>query len=379
MPWHCLTGIRVLDLSQYLPGPYAGQILADLGAEVVKVEPPAGDPLRQVPPLDGDGLSAFYNLVNAGKTVVRLDLKQAAGKAAFLGLVDRADALIESFRPGALARLGLGAEALRARNPRLVHCALSGYGQSGPDALKAGHDINYMAMAGGLASSGIAARPNGAHPPTADFASGMQAALTVLAALLGRERGGQGGGQGATIDTSIAETVLAWQSLALTAAGRPGGEAARGEGRLSGGAACYQIYETADGRFVTLGALEAKFWANFCRALGREDWIARHWEALPQTELIAELAEAIAARPLAAWQARLAGVDCCYQAVLEPAEVPEDPQIRTRGLLRAYSGPKPRVEVAFPALFDGTPPAPRAPLEERTAEALLAAWDGVSA
>ena len=373
----CLAGIRVLDLSQYLPGPYAGQILADLGAEVVKVEPPAGDPLRRVPPLDGDGISAFYKLVNAGKTVVRIDLKQAAGKAAFLGLVDRADALIESFRPGALARLGLGAEALRARNPRLVHCALSGYGQTGPDALKAGHDINYMAMAGGLASSGTAARPVGAHPPTADFASGMQAALTVLAALLGRERGGQGGGQGATIDTSISETVLAWQSLALTAAGRPGGEAARGLGRLSGGAACYQVYRTADGRFVTLGALEAKFWANFCRALGREDWIERHWEALPQTALIAAVAEAIAARPLAAWQALLAGVDCCYQAVLEPAEVLEDPQIRARGLLRAYPGPEPRVEVAFPALFDGAPPVPRAPLEEHAAEDLLAAWDGV--
>ena len=373
MSARCLAGIRVLDLSQYLPGPYAGQILADLGAEVVKVEPPAGDPLRQVPPLDGDGLSAFYKLVNAGKTVVRLDLKQAAGKAAFLGLVDRADALIESFRPGALARLGLDAKALRARNPRLVHCALSGYGQSGPDALKAGHDINYMAMAGGLASSGTAARPIGAHPPTADFASGMQAALTVLAALLGRARSGRG----ATIDTSIAETVLAWQSLALTAAGR-GGEAARGEGRLSGGAACYQVYETADGRFVTLGALEAKFWANFCRALGREDWIERHGEALPQTELIAAVAEAIAARPLAAWQALLAGVDCCYQAVLEPAEVPQDPQVRARGLLRAYPGPEPRVEVAFPALFDGAPPAPRAPFEERTAEDLLAAWDGGS-
>ena len=372
MSARCLAGIRVLDLSQYLPGPYAGQILADLGAEVVKVEPPAGDPLRRVPPLDGDGLSAFYKLVNAGKTVVRLDLKQAAGKAALLDLADRADALIESFRPGALTRLGLGAEALRARNPRLVHCALSGYGQNGPDALKAGHDINYMAMAGGLASSGTAARPVGAYPQTADFASGMQAALTVLAALLGRERGGQG----TTIDTSIAETVLAWQFLALTAAGRPGGEAARGQGRLNGGAACYQVYRTADGRFVTLGALEAKFWANFCRALGREDWIERQWEAMPQTELIAAVAEAIAARPLAAWQALLAGVDCCYQAVLEPTEVPDDPQVRARGLLRATAGPEPRVEVAFPALFDGAPPAPRAPLEERAAENLLATWKG---
>ena len=373
MSARCLTGIRVLDLSQYLPGPYAGQILADLGAEVVKVEPPAGDPMRQVPPLDGDGLSAFYRLVNAGKTVVRIDLKDDAGKAAFLRLVDRADALIESFRPGALARLGLDAEALRARNPRLVHCALSGYGQSGPDALKAGHDINYMAMAGGLASSGSAARPIGAHPPTADFASGMQAALTILAALLGRERSGRG----AAIDTSISETVLAWQSLALTAAGRPGAEAERGAGRLSGGAACYRIYETADRRFITLGALEAKFWANFCRALGRDDWIARQDETLPQTALIAEIAATIIARPLATWEALLAGVDCCYQAVLEPAEVPEDPHIRARGLLRAHSGPEPRVEVAFPAIFDGAPPVARAPLQERAAAELLAAWEGV--
>jgi crotonobetainyl-CoA:carnitine CoA-transferase CaiB-like acyl-CoA transferase len=341
-----------------------------LGAEVVKVEPPAGDPMRQVPPLDGDGLSAFYKLVNAGKTVVRLDLKEAAGKAVFLGLVDRADALIESFRPGALARLDLGAEALRARNPRLVHCALSGYGQTGPDAHKAGHDINYMALAGGLASSGTIHRPIGAHPPTADFASGMQAALTVLAALLGRTRSGLG----ATIDTSIAETVLAWQSLALTAAGRPGGEAARGQGRLSGGAACYQIYQTADRRFVTLGALEAKFWTNFCRALGREDWIARQWETMPQTALIAEVAEVIAARPLAEWQALLGPVDCCYQAVLEPADVRDDPQVRARGLLCAYPGPDPWVEVGFPARIDGAAPMPRAPFEERDAEDLLAVW-----
>ncbi len=125
---------------------------------------------------------------------------------------------------------------------------------------------------------------------------------------------------------------------------------------------------------MTLGALEAKFWANFCRALGREDWIGRQWEALPQIDLIAEVAEAIGARPLAAWQALLAGVDCCYQAVLEPTEVPDDPQVRARGLLRAYPGPEPRVEVAFPALFDGAPPARRAPLQEATAEDLLASW-----
>ncbi len=190
MPARCLDGFRVLDISQKLPGPYPGQILADLGAQVIKVEPPAGDPMRTVPPLDGDGVSASYKLINAGKTVIRLDLKDVAGKAAFVRLVEKADALVESYRPGAFDRLGLGAEALRQINPGLVYCALSGFGQTGPAALKAGHDINYMALAGGLATSGARDRPVSAHPPTADFASGMQAALTVVAALLRRERTG---------------------------------------------------------------------------------------------------------------------------------------------------------------------------------------------
>ena len=365
-----LAQIRVLELAQYLPGPYAGQILADLGAEVVKVEPPAGDPMRAVPPLDGDGVSAFYKLVNAGKTVLRLDLKDAAGQAAFTALVEKADALVESYRPGVFARLGFGAEALRQINPRLVHCALSGFGQTGPAALRAGHDINYMALAGGLATSGTEGRPVGAHPPTADFASGMQAALTVVAALLRRERTGQG----ASIDTSIAETVLGWQALVLTAALRSGHEPGRAAARLNGGAACYQVYQTADRRFVTLGALEAKFWANFCRALGREDWIGRQWEPMPQEALVVEVAALIGAKPLAHWERLLAEVDCCFQAVLDPAQVPDDPQIQARGLVRREPGPEPRVEVLFPAIFDGRPPEARPPLEQTSAADLLSAW-----
>ncbi len=370
MSGRCLDGCRVLELAQYLPGPYAGQILSDLGAEVVKVEPPGGDPMRAVPPQDGDGVSACYKLINAGKTVVRLDLKSAAGQALLTALAERADAFVDSYRPGALARLGLGAEALRRDNPRLVHCALSGYGQTGPAALKAGHDINYMALAGGLATSGTRDRPVPAHPPSADFASGMQAALTVLAALLRRERTGQG----ASIDVSIAETVLAWQALVLTAARRPGHEPRRAASRLGGGAACYQVYETADGRFVTLGALEEKFWAAFCRAVGREDWIARQWEAMPQDALICEVARLIGSRPLEAWERELSEVDCCFQAVLEPAQVPDDARIRARALVRAAGGSEPLVEVLFPAYFDGAPPAPRAPAVERSAQDILGAW-----
>jgi len=370
----CLDGVRVLDLSQYLPGPHGAQILADLGAEVVKVEPPGGDPMAGIGPRDGDGISAFYKLINAGKTVLRLDLKSAGDKRAFQDLVGGADVLLESYRPGVLARLGLGTQALRALNPRLVHCALSGFGQSGPAAGAGGHDITYMALGGGLATSGTVERPVAAHPPAADFAGGMQAALTILAALLRRARTGAG----AVIDVSLMETVLAWQGIVLTGARRPGWAPARGAGLLSGGAACYGVYETADGRFVALGALEEKFWANFCRAMGRQEWIARHGEALPQSDLIDEVAAAFRTAPLAAWRRRMKGVDCCFQPVLEPEEVAEDPQVRARGLVRQTGGADPLVEVLFPAFFDARPPEPRPPLRVCGAGEVVKGWGAPS-
>jgi len=369
----CLDGVRVLDLSQYLPGPYAAQILSDLGAEVVKVEPPAGDPMRRLGPLDGDGVSVFYKLLNAGKTVVRLDLKSRQGGADFAALAGCADALIESFRPGVLDRLGLGHEALAGLNRGLVHCALSGYGQSGPYARRAGHDLNYMALGGGLATSGPSRAPAMVHPPTADFAGGMQAALATLAALLRRARSGEG----AFLDVSLTESVLAWQALSLTGALRPGHEPERGRSLLTGGAACYGIYRTADGRFVTLGALEPKFWADFCRAVGREDWVTRQWEPLPQEALIGALAALFASQDLSHWETTLGQVDCCFQAVLDPAEVPDHPQIRARGLVRCGEGPEPMAEVLFPAYLDGLAPAPRAPFREALAADIMAAWVGI--
>ena len=371
-PVRCLAGVRVLDLSQYLPGPYGAQILADLGADVVKVEPPAGDPMRAVGPIDADSVSAFYKLVNAGKSVVRLDLKSADGTALFRDMVAGADVLLESFRPGALARLGFGAVDLRQINPRLVHCTLSGFGQDGPAAQRAGHDIGYMAMAGSLATSGIAARPVIAHPPTADFASGLQAALAILAALLRRATTGAG----ASIDVSIAESVLAWQGVVLTGAMRDEGSQARGAGLLNGGAACYQIYETADDRFVTFGALEEKFWAAFCRAVDRGDWIARQRDPLPQTALIGEVAALMRTRVRDAWVRDLADVDCCFQAVLEPSEVAADPHIRARGLVRQKTGADPFIEALYPARFDGAGPVDRRPLKEAEAGTVLRTWVG---
>lgn len=372
MAYDLLAGVRLLDLSQYLPGPYATQLLADLGAEVVKVEPPAGDPMRRIGPADRDGTSAFYKLVNAGKTVVRLDLKAEEGRGVLAELLGCADTLLESYRPGTLARLGFDTAALEAINPGLVHCALSGFGQDGPLAGAAGHDVTYMALGGGLAASGPAERPVMAHPPAADYASAIQAALAVVAGLLRRARDGRG----AFLDVSLMETVLGWQAPTLTAAAR-GAPPGRESALLNGGAACYRIYQTADGRFLALGALEAHFWRAFCEALGRPDWVERQWEPLPQHDLIAEVAEATAERTVADWEAALAGVDCCAQPVLEPAEVPDHPQVAARGLVRRSGEVRaPLIEVLLPTLLDRAGPAGRNPLREADAAEVLAAWAG---
>jgi alpha-methylacyl-CoA racemase len=362
----CLAGLRVLDLSQWLPGPHATQMLADLGAQVLKVEPPAGDPARALGVRGPDGLSLFYRSVNAGKRVLRLDLKQVGDRDRLLRLVGRADVLLESYRPGVLARLGLAPERLRALNPRLVHTALSGWGQSGPYALRAGHDINYLAVGGDLVRSGPAERPAFAYPPVADMASAMQAVLATLAALLRRASTGQGG----FVDVSLMETVLGWQGLTLTQA-RHGADEPRGGGLLNGGTAFYNLYRTADGHWISLGAVEAKFWENFCRAVGRPDWIARQGEAPPQSALIAELAALFAGRDRAAWQALLDPVDCCFEALLEPAEVAAHPQVAARGLVVAQGD---LVQTLLPALLDGQGPRARAEVTEVGADEALAEW-----
>lgn len=357
----CLEGIRVLDLSQYLPGPFAARMLADHGAEVVKVEPPAGDPLRHIDPHGKPGSSPFYDLINAGKTVVVLDLKAPAENAAFADLVSRADVLLESYRPGVLDRLGFGEERLKALNPRLIHCALSGFGQTGPERLTSGHDLGYEAMTGNLSACGTAERPVIPYPPMADHAGAMQAVTSILAALLARARTGKG----CFLDVSLMESLLLWQAPALTVA-QP-----LGAGVINGGVAFYQIYRTADGRFISLSPIEPKFWANFCNAVDRPAWIARQHEAVPQTALIADVAALIVARPLEHWETLLPPADCCYQAVLTEAEVLAHPHIAARGLVHQSDG---FVEVRLPVYRDGVPPEPRAAVRDAGWREQLAAW-----
>lgn len=349
-PMDCLAGIRVLDLSQYIPGPFATLMLADFGAQVIKVEPPSGDPMRVFGPLDGDGTTPAYKALNAGKAVVRLDLKGEDARR-LERLLGSADVLLESFRPGSLDRLGFGAERLRTLNPRLIHCAVSGFGQTGPWRLRAGHDLTYVALTGGLSRQGDETAPAMPFPPLADHAGAMQAVAAILAALLRRERTGQG----AYLDVSLQESALAWQYLALGAGGRDLG---RGRDLLNGGAAYYRLYRTRDGRFLAVAPIEPKFWLAFCQAAGRPDLIGRQGEPLPQTALIADVAAVVAARSLAEWVRLLESADCCVEPVLEPAEVFGQEHVEARGFLQ------PDGQVLLPVRLDGANRPPRAPLRD---------------
>jgi len=364
-----LDGIRVLDLSQYLPGPYAGQILGDMGADVVKVEPPAGDPMRRLGGVDSDGLAPAYKLVNAGKTIVHLDLKTEEDRSAFERLVGLADVLVESFRPGTLDKLGFPRSRLEVLNPGLIHVALSGWGQGGPYRLRAGHDLNYMALGGGLAASGASGTPVMSYPPVADHSTAVQAVAAVSAALFRRTRTGKG----AYLDVSLMETVLGWQSWPLTMA-RRGQPPRPSKDMLTGGTAFYQIYRTVDGRFVSLGAIEEKFWAAFCATIGQPDWVSRQSEPLPQTGLIAEVGEVFGQHPLSHWEALFADVDCCLETVAELAEVPDHPHIVARGQVKVGSGPEPLVETLLGLRIDDEPPRERASVVQGDAASILARW-----
>jgi len=316
-----LGGIKVLDLSQFIPGPFATRQLADLGAEVIKIEPPAGDPMRRFMHDSNDSMSAVYRHLNRGKRICRLDLKSDRGKACLRDLITDADILLESFRPGVLERLGFGPDILKQLNPRLIHCALSGYGQTGPYRLRAGHDINYSAASGALQVSGTNERPVIEYPPVVDHASAMQASITILGALYAREQSGKG----AYLDISLFETILSWQYYPLL-----NNESARAESLINGGAACYNIYQSADGQFVTLGAVETHFWQRFCETVDRPEWIERQFETMPQDNLIAELNQLFNQQPVKHWNQLFLTVDCCYEPVIFPHDSGSHVQIKAR-------------------------------------------------
>lgn len=323
-----------------------------MGAEVVKIEPPRGDPMRVVGPRGPDGTPVFHAAVNAGKSVLRLDLKGPEGRAAFLEMVASADVLIEGFRPGVMARLGLEYAALREVNPRLVYCSLSGYGAEGPLAQAAGHDVNYLAAAGVMHRNGETG-PAFLDPPIADGTGALFAVIAILGALNARAADGRG----CHLDIGLADAPMPLQLFQVAAHGADGTVPQRGETYLNGGAAYYRAYRTADGRHVALGAIEPKFWRAFCEAAGCAGWIARQEEPLPQTALAHDVAALIGALTLEECLARFGSADCCLSAVLDLEEAVASPHHQARGLVRRSAGGA--LQSLFPAWVDGVPPAPR--------------------
>lgn len=351
-----LAGIKVLDLSRHLPGPLATLILADLGAEVLKIEPPAGDEMRWIGGEPGQP-SAYFRAVNAGKATCTLDLRTDEGRAALEEMVAGADVLVESFRPGIMARLGLAPERLRSLNPRLVICALSGFGQSGPQRDRAGHDVNYLALTGLLAAMTPPGRlAEVRYPPMADVSASFMAAIAILGALQGRSRTGEG----AAIDLALADAAFPQFVFTMADLGRVD-EAGSVGALLGGGAAYYDTYPVQDGT-VTLGAIEPKFWQAFCAAASRPDWLARQGEPMPQTALRADIAAMFAAMTLADASARFEPADCCFAPVIPLSAAIESGHVAERGLVR--TGPDGVPQVLFPALVDGETPPLRPPLRE---------------
>lgn len=350
-----LTGFRILDLSHYIPGPMATLFLADFGATVIKIEPPGGDPMTGLGPRDAEGRPVYYRALNAGKAVRRLDLKTGAGRAAFLDLVRTADVVVEGFRPGVLARLGIGYDVLSAAQPGIVLCSISGYGAGSQAAQKAGHDANYLAQSGLMMRNGREA-PAFVDPPLADMAGSLFACIAILAALLGRARTGRG----CAIDLGLADTAMPLQLLQVADFGATGRVERAGESYLNGAAAYYNVYACADGRHVVLGAVEPKFWAAFCQAAGRPDWTARQDEALPQTALTADLAAYFGALTSDRVADLFGSADCCLSRVDTLDEALADGHFAGRGLVRR--GPDGALQALFPARIDGAALAARPPL-----------------
>jgi alpha-methylacyl-CoA racemase len=364
-----LDGLRVLDLTRLLPGGFCSLMLADFGADVVKVEDTgAGDYLRWAEPrfegAEPSAAGAMFLALNRGKRSVRIDLKAEQGREVLLRLARGADVLLESFRPGVMDRLGVGYERLRDENPRLVYCAITGYGQDGPFAGRAGHDLNYLARIGMLGVTDEPAPPAG---QIADLGGGaLMALFGILAALRERDRSGEG----QLVDVSMADGALSW--LAMTAARYfAGGEVPPGAAaELTGGLVCYRTYRCADG-WVALAALEPKFWRAWCVGVGREDLVPRQFDP-PGSDAHREVETVLGARTRAEWAAFNDGHDCCLEPVLGVDEALESELVRAREMV-VDAGPG-RL-LGAPVKLSRTPAAPGragAPALGADTEAVLA-------
>ena len=333
-----LAGVKILDLTRLLPGPFASLVLADMGAQVDKIEDlSGGDYLRHMPPQIGgqNGQSGMFLALNRNKRSACLDLKKASARDALLKMALHYDVLFEQFRPGVLDRLGLSHETLRAKNPRLVVCALTGYGQDGPLAHRAGHDINYLARAGVLGMQG----PAGQVPATlgvqlADIGGGLWSALGIVAALHERDRTGRG----SVVDIAMLEASMGF-AIANLGALFAGKALARGDEALTGALAIYGAYFTKDEELVSLGALEPKFWTAFCAGTGLTPDMSAMLAGPHQVALKEKLAEIFRSKTRAEWEAFGKEHDCCLEPVLRPDELAGDAHLRARGVFFELDSP----------------------------------------
>jgi alpha-methylacyl-CoA racemase len=347
-----LAGLRVLDLTRHLPGPYATLLLSDMGAQVDKLEEPGGEPNRAMPFGAGEQASYFAGL-NRGKRSLVLNLKAPGVAAAVLRLAGHYDVLVEGFRPGVLERLGLGHDVLRTAHPGLVVCAISGFGQAGPDRLRAGHDLGYQARAGLVGYGGGAGGPAIPGPQVADIGGALFAVVGILASLVERARTGRG----RLVDVALAEAATAFLHMHLAAHLAGGLPLGRGTDLLNGGLPNYRLYPTADGRHLAVAALEPRFFAALCERLGRPELAAPAYAGGADAARVHRTLEALfASAPLSTWEARLAGLDACVEPVREAVEVPADAQFQARGLfVQGASGER---RMATPLRFGPLPEAP---------------------
>ena len=359
-----LAGLKVLDLSRLLPGGFCSLLLADLGAEVLKVEDTGmGDYVRWATPkyegADDSAGSALFLALNRGKRSIRLNLKEEAGREVLFKLAREHDVLLESFRPGVLDRLGVGYERLREENPKLVYCAITGYGQDGPYRDRSGHDMNYLGLVGLL---GLTGEKDG--PPVqsagqiADLGGGaLMGAFGILAALRERDRSGEG----QLVDISMADGALSWLALVAGRYLADGQEPRRGELELAGGLICYRPYACKDG-CVTLGALEPKFWQAWCRGTGREDLIERQFEA-PGSEAHAEVERVFLERTRDEWADFASQHDCCLEPVLDLGEALDSELVRARDMVVEIDQPGagPVRQLGTPVKLSRTPGGPQGP------------------
>jgi crotonobetainyl-CoA:carnitine CoA-transferase CaiB-like acyl-CoA transferase len=379
-----LEGITVLDLTRLAPGPYCTMILADLGADVIKIEepgPPTGRRAQQAgelspvpPPRYGVDRHSPYWALNRNKKSVGLNLKHDGARQIFYQLAERADVVVEEFRPGVAKRLGIDYDTLRQRNPRLIYCAVTGYGQSGPYKDLVGHDINYISMAGCL---GMIGPPGGPpvipHNIIADFAGGgMHGAIGVLAALMARERTGRG----QFVDIAMTDGVYSMLVSHLSTYFATGMVPQRGETLLDGGAHYYNVYETKDGKWMSIGSIEPWFYANLCKALGREDLLPYEFAEREKREEIKQaFRDIFKTKRRDEWFDLLTQHDICVGRVYDLDETAGDPHLRARDMIVEVDHPEvgPVKQVGISVKLSDTPGQIRflaAPLGTHTEEIL---------